>query len=580
VSSDRFTESRARSRGCPLRLVLLLGGSLAGFTPAGRAGEEPGEPFDVVIRGGTIYDGSGSAPYRGDLAIRGERIAAVGGIPEARGRLEVKAEGLAVAPGFINMLSWSNESLIEDGRSQSEVRQGVTTQVLGEGESMGPLTESMKERLKAAQTNIHYPIEWTTLREYLLFLERRGISQNVTSFIGATTIREHVIGLADRKATPGELERMRALVEREMEDGALGIGSSLVYAPAFYAPTEELIELCRAAARHGGRYISHLRSEGADLLGSIDELIRISREAGLPAEIYHFKAAGQASWPKMDAAIKKVEEARRQGLAITADMYCYTAGATGLDASIPPWAHDGGPEALQKRLRDPAARARIAAEIRGRTEGWENFYLAAGSPERILLVHFAKEELKPLTGKTLAEAAQVRGQDPVETLMDLVLLDESRIGAVYFMMSEENVRKLVPLPWVSFGSDAESQAPEGVFLKGSTHPRAYGNFARLLGKYVREERLLSLAAAVRKLTGLPAANLGLAGRGLLKEGYFADLVVFDPRTIQDRADYRHPQEYAVGVKEVYVNGVAVLKDGIHTGARPGRALRGPGKRAP
>lgn len=535
------------------------------------------EPYDVLIRGGLVYDGTGSAPSRTDVAMRGEKIATIGRLENAAARIVIDANGLAIAPGFINMLSWSNESLIADGRSQGEIRQGVTTQIMGEGDSMGPLNDEMKKRWKADQTNIRYEIEWTTLGEYLRWLERRGVSQNVASYIGATTIREHVIGLEDRKPTPAELDRMRELVELEMIDGALGIASSLVYAPAFYATTEELIELCKVAARHRGKYISHMRSEGSDLFGAIDELIRISREAKIPAEIYHFKALGQANWDKMDAAIEKVAAARRDRLAITADMYCYTAGATGLNASIPPWVHDGGQEALRKRISDPSTRKRIVEEIRTSRDGWENFYLGAGSPDRILLVEFAKEHLKPLQGKTLADVANERGKDPVETLLDLVVEDESRIGTVYFFMSEENVRKLIPLPWVSFGSDAASQAPEGVFLKAATHPRAYGNFARLLGKYVREEKLLSLEAAIHKMTGLPASNLGLDRRGLLRAGYFADVVVFDPKTIADRATFDRPHQYAVGFEHVFVNGVHVLKDGEHTGAKPGRALAGPGK---
>ncbi|MBI3467946.1 MAG: D-aminoacylase [Planctomycetes bacterium] len=534
------------------------------------------EPYDVLIRGGLVYDGSGRPPVEADVAIRGDRIAAVGQLPDAAARLVVSAKGLAVAPGFINMLSWSNESLIADGRSQGEIRQGVTTQIMGEGESMGPLNDRIKQRMKSDQTNIRYEIEWTTLGQYLRWLQRRGVSQNVASFIGATTVRELVIGLDDRKPTPQELDRMRELVEMEMKDGALGIGSSLVYAPAFYATTEELIEMCKVAARFQGKYISHIRSEGAQLLEAIDELLQISREANIPAEIYHFKAAGRANWPKMDTAIAKVEAARGEGLKITADMYCYTAGSTGLNASIPPWAHDGGPAALQKRLRDPATRARIVQEIRHRTDGWENFYAGAGSPDRILLVEFAKAHLKPLQGKTLAQVAAARRKDPVETLLDLVLEDESRIGTVYFMMSEENVRKLIRLPWVSFGSDAGSLAPEGVFLEVSTHPRAYGNFARLLGKYVRDEKLLPLSEAIRKLTSLPAANLGLDRRGQLRKDFFADIVVLDPKTVADRAMFEKPHQYAVGVRDVFVNGVKVLKDGEHTGAKPGRALWGPG----
>ncbi len=535
------------------------------------------DSFDLLIRGGTVYDGTGAVPIRADVAIRGDKIVAVGQLGDADGKVVVDAKGLAVAPGFINMLSWSNESLIADGRSQGEIRQGVTTQIMGEGDSMGPLSDAMKWRWQSEQTHIKYDIEWNTLGEYLRWMERRGVSQNVASFIGATTIREHVIGLEDRRPSPAELDRMRNLVEMEMKDGALGIGSSLVYAPAFYATTEELIELCKVAARYRGKYISHIRSEGADLLGAIDELIRISREAKIPAEIYHFKAAGQPNWGKMDAAIERVEAARRDGLAITADMYCYPAGSTGLNASIPPWVHDGGQEKLRERVRDPVLRKRIIDEIKHRTDGWENFYLGAGSPDRILLNEFAKEYLKPLQGKTLAEVAAQRGKDPVVTLLDLVVEDESRIGTVYFMMSEENVRKLIKLSWVSFGSDAASQAPEGVFLKAATHPRAYGNFARLLGKYVREEKLVSLEEAIRKMTSLPAANLGLDHRGRISEGFFADVVVFDPKTIADRATFERPHQFAVGVEHVFVNGVQVLKDGDHTGAKPGRALYGPGK---
>jgi N-acyl-D-amino-acid deacylase len=537
----------------------------------------PAGPFDVLIKGGWVYDGTGAPPVRADVALRGDQVAAVGNLAAAQARTVVDATDLAVAPGFINMLSWSNESLLADGRSQGEIRQGVTTEVLGEGWSMGPLNDAIKRRLKAEQTDFRYDIEWTSLADYLRWLERIKVSPNVASFIGATTIREHVLGLEDRKPTPAELERMRQLVEREMKDGALGVASALVYPPAFYASTEELIELCKVAARYKGKYLSHLRSEGVDLLGGIDELLRISREAKIPAEIYHFKALGQANWPKMDAAIAKVEAARKEGLAVTANMYCYTAGATGLTACVPPWAHAGGQAALRRRLRDRDTRPRIAREIRASRQGWENFYLGAGTPDRILLVGFKQEHLKPLQGKTLAAVAALRRKDPVETLLDLLVEDESRIDTVYFLMSEDNVRKLLPLPWVSFGSDEASQAPEGVFLKAFPHPRAYGNFARLLGKYVREEKLLSLTEAVRKLTSLPATNLGLDRRGLLRAGSFADVVVFDPQAIADRATYEKPHQYAVGVRHVFVNGVQVLKDGEHTGAKPGRALWGPGK---
>ncbi len=535
------------------------------------------ETFDVLIKGGTVYDGTGSKGLRADVGIKADRIAAIGNLRTATAKTVIDASGLAVTPGFINMLSWSTETLIVDGRSQGELRQGVTTQIFGEGESMGPLNEEMKRQLKAQQGDIKYDIEWTTLAEYLTWLEKRGVSQNVASFVGATTIREYVIGLEDKKATSEQLDQMRELVRREMEAGALGIGSSLIYAPAFYASTEELIEMCKVAARYKGKYISHMRSEGNRLIEAVEELLRISREAGLPAEIYHLKAAGRENWGKMDRVIKMVEAARRKGQKITADMYTYTAGATGLDAAMPPWALDGGYEALFKRLQDAPTRARIAEAMRTPTNDWENLYLAAGSPDRVLLVDFKSEKLKPLTGKTLAEVAEMRGTGPVETIMDLVLEDRSRVGTVYFLMSEENVRKQLRQPWVSLGSDAGSMAPEGVFLKSSTHPRAYGNFARLLGKYVREERVISLEEAVRRLSGLPATNLGLDHRGYLKKGMFADIVVFDPRTIADRATFDNPHQYAVGVKHVFVNGTQVIKDGEHTGAKPGRALWGPGK---
>jgi N-acyl-D-amino-acid deacylase len=554
-------------------LIFVALASVGGAEPASKEGG----PFDVIIRGGTVYDGSGAAGKQADVGLRGDQIATIGDLKNAATKTVVDATGLAVAPGFINMLSWSTESLLADGRSQGEIRQGVTTEVMGEGWSMGPVNDAIRRRLKAEQGDFRYEIEWTTLGDYLRWLERKQVAPNVASFIGAATVREYVVGLEDRKATPAELKRMRQLVEMEMKDGALGVASALVYPPGFYADTEELIELCKAASRYQGKYISHLRSEGTDLLGAIEELIRISREANLPAEIYHFKALGQPNWGKMDAAIAKVEAARRAGLKITADMYCYTAGATGLTACVPPWAQAGGQPGLRRRLQDPATRAKIVEEIRTSTAGWENFYLGAGSPDNILLVGFKQTHLKPLQGKTLAQVAKQRGKDPVETLLDLIVADQSRIDTVYFVMSEENVRKIMPLPWVSFGSDEASQAPEAVFLKSMPHPRAYGNFARLLGKYVRDEKLLPLSKAIRKLTSLPAQNLGLDRRGLLRPGYFADVVVFDPQRIADRATYEKPHQYAVGMRHVFVNGVAVIKDGEHTGAKPGRALWGPGK---
>jgi N-acyl-D-amino-acid deacylase len=543
--------------------------------PAAMAGEKA--TYDVLLRGGDVYDGSGKKPRRADVGIRGDRIAAVGDLGGAVAKVVIDAKGLVVAPGFINMLSWSTDSLLADGRSQSEIRQGVTTQIMGEGWSWGPVNAAIKKRMKAEQTDFKYEIEWSTLADYLYFLQRRKISTNVASYLGATTVREYVIGLENRKATPEQMEQMRKLVEREMRAGALGIASALEYAPSYYADTEELIELCKVAARYKGKYISHMRSEGNRLLEGIDEVVRIAEEAKLPAEIYHFKAAGRANWPKMEQAIARVEAAREKGLAVTANMYCYTAGATGLDACIPPWAQDGGRAAMHRRLRDAELRKRVVKDILAPRPDWPNFYGNAGSAENILLVGFKTDRLKPLQGKTLAGVAKMRGKDPVETLIDLLLEDDSRIDTVYFMMSDENVRKIMRQSWVSFGSDEESQAPEGVFLKRMPHPRAYGNFARLLGKYVREEKVIPLEEAVRRLTSLPATNLGLEGRGLLKEGYFADVAVFDPKTIADRATFEKPQQYAVGMRHVLVNGVPVLKDGEHTNARPGRALWGPGR---
>jgi N-acyl-D-amino-acid deacylase len=559
------------------RFILTLLVSIA-LMPLALGVEPPaGDKFDVIIKGGTVYDGTGEKPRVIDVAIRGDRIAGLGSFSAEQARTVIDAKGLAVAPGFINMLSWSTESLIEDGRSQSELREGVTTEIMGEGWSMGPLNDRMKERAISEQKDIKYEIKWNTLAEYLRFLEQKGISCNVASFVGATTIRDFVIGLEDKPPTPEQLEQMRELVRKEMEAGALGIGTSLIYPPAFYAKTEELIELCKVAAKYKGKYISHMRSEGNRLLEAIDELLRISKEAGIPAEIYHIKAAGQPNWGKADAMLAKIEDARKAGLKITADMYTYTAAGTGLDACLPPWTEDGGYPALFKRLRDPATREKIAAEVRTPSDKWENLYLAAGSPEKILLSGFKSEKLKPLTGKSLAEIAKMRGKDPVETLMDLIAEDESRIDCIYFLMSEENVKKEIAKPWVSFGSDEASQAPEGNFLKSNCHPRAYGCFARVLGKYVREEKILTLEQAIRKLSGLPATNLGLDHRGFVQEGMFADVVVFDPATVGDRATFDKPHQYSVGMKHVFVNGAQVLKDGEHTGAKPGKAIWGPGK---
>jgi N-acyl-D-amino-acid deacylase len=532
--------------------------------------------YDVIIRNGVIYDGSGGVPFTGDVAIRGDKIVAIGYLAGAKARIEIDARGLAVAPGFINMLSWATDSLIEDGRSQSDIRQGVTLEIMGEGESMGPLNAKMKKALRDAQGDIKYKVVWTTLGEYLEFLAHRGVSCNVASFMGATTARIHEIGYADRPPTPKELERMKKLVRQAMEEGAMGVASALIYTPAFYAKTDELIALAKVASEYDGMYISHLRSEGNDFFGAVDEFLRIAREAHIRSEIYHLKAAGSNNWPKLDGVIAKIEAARQSGLKITADMYPYTAGATGLDAMMPPWVQEGGYEAWAGRLKDPAIRERLRHEMTTPSDKWENFYLAAGSPENILLVGFRNDKLKPLTGKTLGEVARMRGKPPVDTAMDLVVEDGSRVGTIYFLMSEENVRKQMALPWVSFDSDAGSVAPEGVFLKSNPHPRTYGTFARLLGKYVRDEKIISLQEAIRRLTSLPAENLKLDRRSSLKTGYYADVVVFDSAKIQDHATYEKPHQYATGVVHVLVNGVPVIKDGEHTGAKPGQVVRGPG----
>jgi N-acyl-D-amino-acid deacylase len=538
--------------------------------------------FDVLIRHGTVYDGSGSEPFSGAVALNGDTIAGVwpaGGLPnDARGRKELDATGLAVAPGFINMLSWADETLIADGRSQSDIRQGVTLEVFGEGSSMGPLNPQMQRELRQRQGDIKYAVGWRTLNEYLEYLTRRGVSPNVGSFVGAATVRIHEIGYADRPLTPAELERMRKLVRQAMEEGALGLASALIYAPGCYAKTDELVALAKVAAQYDGLYISHLRSEGDRFIEALDEFIAIARQANVRAEVYHLKAAGQTNWAKLDAAVKKIEAARAAGLAITADMYTYSAAATGLDAAMPPWAQEGGFNAWVARLKDPATRQRVRLEMTTPTDAWESLYRAAGSPEKVLLIGFKNPALKPLTGKTLAQVAALRGKSPEETAMDLVVEDGSRVSTVYFLMSEDNVRRQVTLPWVSFGSDEGSLAPEGVFLLSNPHPRAYGNFARLLGKYVREERLAPLPEAIRRLTSLPAANLKLERRGALKPGYYADLVVFDPAKIQDHATFAQPHQYSTGVLHVFVNGVQVLKDGQHTGAKPGRIVRGPGWR--
>jgi len=535
-----------------------------------------GDKYDVIIQNGTVYDGSGNAGIEADVGIVGDKIVAIGELEGKSAKKIIDATGKTVAPGFINMLSWATESLIHDGRSQSDIRQGVTLEIMGEGWSMGPMNAEMKQMEKEAQGDIKFDIEWTTLGDYLQYLEDKGISTNIASFVGATTVRIHEIGYEDRPPTEAELENMKNLVRRAMEEGAMGVGSSLIYAPAFYAKTSELIELCKVAAAYNGMYISHIRSEGDYWLEAIDELIEISKEADIPAEIYHLKAGGEHNWPKWEAAIAKIDSARDAGLAITTDMYNYIAGATGLDASMPPWVQEGGYKDWAQRLQDPEIRGRVKQEMQAVGDGWENLYFAAGSAENLLLNAFKNDSLKYLTGKSLAEVAELRGTSPEETAMDLVIQDGSRVGTVYFLMSEDNVKKQIALPYMSFGSDAESLAPADVFLKSNPHPRAYGNFARLLGKYVRDEGIISLEEAIRKLTSQPASNLGIKDRGMLKEGFFADVVVFDPATIQDFATFAEPHQYSVGVEHVFVNGIQVLENGEHTGATPGRFVKGPG----
>ena len=550
------------------KLALLASVALATM------GAAPPPAYDLIIRGGTIYDGTGGKPFVGDVAIKGDRIVAVGTV---RGKAvrTVAAKGLAVAPGFINMLSWANESLIADGRGMSDTKQGVTLEVMGEGSSMGPLSSAMKANAVNRQADIKYSIGWTSLRQYLDWLTARGITPNIASFVGATTVRVNVLGENDVDPTPAQLKRMQALVRTAMNEGALGVGSSLIYAPASYAETPELVALMQAAAPCGGKYISHIRDEGPRLLEAIDELIEIADKSGAPAEIYHFKQSGRANWGKIDAAIARVEAARARGLKITADMYTYAASSTGFDAAMPLWIQEGGVEAWIERLKQPELRARVLAEMRAPTAG-ENTSLVVTEPDKVILLAFKNPALRPLVGKTLGEVARERGQRPEEVVADLIVADGSRVQVAYFSMNDANVARETRLPWMSFGSDASSQANEGVFMLSSTHPRAYGNFARVLGKFARDERTVTLADAVRKLSGLPAANLGIARRGTVKVGNYADLAIFDPAKIGDTATFAKPQSYAVGMRHVFVNGMQVLKDGEHTGAKPGRVVAGPG----
>lgn len=533
-------------------------------------------PIDVLIRNGTVYDGSGEPGRRADVAIVKDRVAVVGDLKMARGRTVVDAQGMAVAPGFINMLSWATESLIHDGRSQSDIRQGVTLEVMGEGDSMGPLSPKMKDEVRQQQADIKYDVSWTTLGDYLSMLERRGVSTNVASFVGAATVRKHVVGWDDRRATVSELKEMQEIVRAAMREGAMGVGSSLIYAPGSFANTDELVALTAAAHEFGGGYISHIRSEADRFLEAIDELIEIGKRTGAPVQMYHMKPAGKKNWGKSKAGLAKLIAARKAGVDVTANIYPYTAGATGLDAAMPLWVQEGGHDAWVARLKQPEVRARVIREMRAPAVGWESLYQAAGGPDKVLFIAFKNEALKPLTGTSLAEVAKLRGTSPEETMIDLVIEDNSRVGTAYFVMNEENIKRNIAWPFTSVGSDAESLAPEGAFLKANPHPRAYGAFARFFAKYVREEKVISLAEGVRRVTGLPAQQLRLKDRGRLAPGMMADVVVFDPAKIQDHATFAKPHQYATGVAHVFVNGEHVLRDGEHTGATPGRFVRGPG----
>ena len=535
----------------------------------------PSQQYDTIIRNGMVYDGNGGEPFKADIAINKDTIAFIGDLKNAHAKDEIDAGGKAVAPGFINMMGHSEESLFQDGRAQSDIRQGVTTEIFDEM-SYGPLNEIMKEQLQRGQGDIKYNVTWNTLGEYMNTLEHKGISCNIASFVGAGTVRQYVIGEDDKAPTAQQLDSMKLLVDTAMEEGALGVTCALIYPPDNFAKTDELVALCKEASKYGGTYISHIRSEGNQLTQAVSEITTIAKEATIPVEICHLKAAGKDNWNKVDSVIAMVETARKQGIAITANMYTYTAAATGLTSCFPPTLQDGGFGKLRVRLQDPVIRKQMVKVMHTNANDWENLYYGSGGPENILLLQFKQDSLKKFTGKTVAEVARIRGTTPEETAMDLIVQDSTRVGVAYFLMNENNVQKEVALPWVSFGSDEASYAPEGVFLKSNAHPRAYGCFARVIGKYTRDEKLMTLQQAIYKLAKLPATNINLKKRGVLTVGNYADIVIFDPNTVQDHATYDKPHQYATGVSDVFVNGVQVLKNNEHTGASPGRFLKGPG----
>ena len=531
--------------------------------------------YDTIIRNGLVYDGNGGEPFKADIAIQNDSIAFIGDLSNATAKNEVDAKGLAVAPGFINMMGHSEESLFQDGRAQSDIRQGVTTEIFGES-SFGPLNANMKSQMQNGQGDVRYNVSWNTLGEYMQVLEKKGIAPNIASFVGSGAVRQYVIGEANVAPTPAQLDSMKLLVDQAMEEGALGITNALIYPVDFFAKTDELIALAKEASKYGGTYSSHMRSEGNKLLEAVEELITISKEANIPAEIFHLKAGGKDNWPKMDSVIKRVERARKEGLDITSDMYTYLAGATGMTSAFPPTLQDGGFGKLRERLQDPKIRAEMKMAMNTNAQGWENLYYGAGGAEHVLLLGFKQDSLKKFTGKTLAEAAKIRNKSPEETAMDLIIQDSTRVGVAYFLMNEDNVKKQVALPWVSFGSDEGSYTNEGVFLKSNAHPRAYGNFARVIGHYVRDEKVLTLQAAIQKLANLPAKHLKLQKRGALKTGYYADIVIFDPAKVKDNATFEKPHQYADGMVDVFVNGITVFKNGEPTGMAAGRFVKGPG----